>query len=957
MERARQRGLCSPSTVSANLLSTQPGAALPASAAVLARPTSPVWRVHLLGTVEAQSEQQTLSRWPTRAVAALLARLALAPQRAHSREALIEMLWPGVAPDVGRNRLRQALSTLRGLLEPRGPHEAPVLLADRLTVRLAAGALWCDALAFERLAREGQAAAARTLYRGELMPGFYDDWVLEQRERLADLHERLGEEPLPPAPARPAPMPRSSRADARTARSASGLPNYLTRAFGLELSASRLRALVLARRLVTVHGPGGSGKTRLAAEVSQSLCEPSAWTAPGATRFERLAFVSLLPCVSVEQVLDAIAEALSAGGSGTPQARIAAALAGQSALLVLDNAEQLQAAVDVCLLGLLAAQPGLHLLVTSRRLLDLDGEVAFEADGLQLPAPDHGTAGATRAAGAADEAMDNPAVALFVDRARAVCGDFALDARNVAAVIALVRLLGGMPLAIELAASRMRSLTAGELLHHLREQPGSPTLDLLSRGATRASADARHASMRHVVAWSWRQLSPAQVAVLHALSVFTSPARLEAVAAVAATPLGDVTAAPLLLDELRDASLLRVEQDSRGRTRYALLQPVREFAAETVPPALARAARGRLRAWLIEFAHQESPAGPSMVAPEMDHVHAAIVSAGADAAGTDALRLAAGLRSYWDSDSLPLSSMLALEQAVTDSHDAALRCDVHELLSFSRGSAGFAADAVRHAEAAQALAPDDGRRSVAMTRWVWAMYFDGRYDTDFDKALDRAISWAEGAADLAAQALALRVRALITCNLKLDYSRAEQLAEQAQALYERLGNRQMVYFALINRTVMWAWLGRNDEALAVMAEIEPVLAADGDWAGLMHCTRQMGRVLIRLRRFDDAVAAFRRSLHTCWQHRLMQGLAMGLLHLPEALLHGPELEAAAQLQGFAPAHWARLFPRLNRIEAREMQRARRMLRLRLGSARAESLRVAGSSLTLAGAVALAMGGG
>ncbi len=950
MERARQRGLCSTSTVSANLLSTQPGAALPASAALPARPTPPVWRVHLLGTVEAQSEQQALSRWPTRAVAALLARLALAPQRAHSREALIEMLWPGVAPDVGRNRLRQALSTLRGLLEPRGPHEAPVLLADRLTVRLAAGALWCDALAFERLAREGQAAAARTLYRGELMPGFYDDWVLEQRERLADLHERLGEEPLPLA----SPMPQSRRDDARTVRSASGLPNYLTRAFGLELSASRLRALVLARRLVTVHGPGGSGKTRLAAEVSQSLCEPSAWTAPGATRFERLAFVSLVPCVSVEQVLDAIAVALSASDSGTPRARIAAALTGQSALLVLDNAEQLRTEVGAFLQGLLAAQPGLHLLVTSRRLLDLDGEVAFEADGLQLPTPADGTA---VAAVAVNDAMDNPAVALFVDRARAVRADFALDARNVAAVVALVRLLGGMPLAIELAASRMRSLTAGELLHHLRDQPGSPTLDLLSRGATRASADVRHASMRHVVAWSWQQLSPAQAAMMQALSVFTAPARLEAVTAVAATTLGDVTVAPLLLDELRDASLLRVVQDGRGSTRYALLQPVREFAAEAVPETLARAARGRLRAWLIEFATQAAQAGPGMVAPELDHVHAAIVSAGADAAGADAMRLAASLRSYWDSDSLPLSSMLALEQAVDDSHDAALRCDVHELLSYSRGSAGCAADAVRHAAAAQALAPDDGRRSMAMTRWVWAVYFDGRYDTDFDTALDQAMAWAQGAADVAAQALALRVRALITCNLKLDYACAQQLAEQAQVLYERLGNRQMVYFTLLNRATMWAWQGRNLEALAVLVECEPALAADGDWAGLMHCTRQMGRVLIRLRRFDDAVAAFRRSLNTCWQHHLMQGLAMGLLHLPEALLHGPELEAAAQLQGFAPAHWARLFPRLNRIEAREMQRARRMLRLRLGSARAESLRVAGSSLTLAGAVALAMGDG
>lgn len=131
----------------------------------------PRWQVRLLGTLEAGNGAQLLLRFPSRAVATLLARLALAPERAHAREELVELLWPGVELTVGRNRLRQALSTLKSLLEPAGEPGAAVLQADRLSVRVVPGALGCDARRFEQLVRAGQARAAAQLYRGELMPG------------------------------------------------------------------------------------------------------------------------------------------------------------------------------------------------------------------------------------------------------------------------------------------------------------------------------------------------------------------------------------------------------------------------------------------------------------------------------------------------------------------------------------------------------------------------------------------------------------------------------------------------------------------------------------------------------------------------------------------------------------------------------------------------------------------
>ncbi len=140
------------------------------------------WRVRLLGGLRLSDGEQTITRLPSRAVTVLLARLALAPERAHAREELVELLWPGVAPAVGRNRLRQALSTLKSLLEPAGRIPAqPVLQADRISVRVVSGTIACDAVQFERCIRAGRADAARALYGGELLPGFYDDWVDEER--------------------------------------------------------------------------------------------------------------------------------------------------------------------------------------------------------------------------------------------------------------------------------------------------------------------------------------------------------------------------------------------------------------------------------------------------------------------------------------------------------------------------------------------------------------------------------------------------------------------------------------------------------------------------------------------------------------------------------------------------------------------------------------------------------
>lgn len=889
------------------------------------KPAEAWWSVRLLGAVEAYGvDGQSITRWPSRAVAALLARLALEPDRAHPREELVELLWPGVPLDVSRNRLRQVLSTLKRLLEPDGSQAPPVVIADRQVLRVRPGALDCDARRFEALARAGD-VAAHALYRGELMPGHYDDWVLDLRRHLAERHERLTDS---------TPLPHPGGAE---------LPGYRTRPFGMEPAASRLRALVAKQRLVTVHGPGGSGKTRLAVAVAQALRDDPAWSVQDAPapRFDNIEFVGLVDCVRADSVLDALGEALRTDPAQVGRRRVVSALQQRRTLLVLDNLEQLAPDAIAEVSALLAALPGLHVLATSRRLLQVEGEWAFGLDGLALPAPNAGT----------DEAAVNAAVSLFVDRARAGRADFKLSAVTTPAVVGLVRLLAGMPLAIELAASRMRGMSAQDLLERLRQDAGTPTLDLLTRPQQHADVGVRHASLRHMVGWSWDQLSPAARDLLSRLSVLAAPAPLAAVAAVAGQ---SAQATEPLLDQLRDASMLQSSQDEQGQWRHVLLQPVREFANERLPVDAARAARSRLRAWLLGLAGCSAASRPAVLGAERAHLQAALLSAPADDAAEQALALAAATRILWARDPPAPTVLAAVGQCAQQAADSAWLSGVCVVLAHGWFSVGDTATALRWAERALETARHDGERSQALTVWTRCRYVNGLFETDFDASLAQAVQLAQRAGDDDALAAAYIMQALVACNFRLDYTTAERLVERAQVLWQRVGDADQALYSLLYRATMWAWQGRNEQAALALTEVVDSAQARASWSVLIMTLRQLGRVNIRMRRWADAELALRRSLDVAWQHQLSHASLHALLHLPMALAAGPHAALAARLHGFATAEWARRYGPLNRIEKREMQCTWRWLRLRLGAARAEALRSLGATLDLGDAVALAM---
>ncbi len=999
----------------------QTSPARPAAAAAPAPAGEARWQVRLLGAVEVFDGVQRIDRFPSRAVAALLARVALAPERAHSREELVELLWPGVALKVGRNRLRQVLSTLKSLLEAAGVPGAAVLQADRLSVRAVRGALACDALDFERLARAGHAGEALALYGGELMPGYYDEWIDAERQRLAALHERLLERqpslPLATASRPDAAGPSAARPPAThsthsthsalaahaahaahvpggragtdtpdaplaaplpaawPAAPAPALPTYLTRLFGADMAAARLRALVLARRLVTLLGPGGSGKTRLGVEVAQALRQPPAWQAeagaPAPVPFERIAFVSLVACEEAPQMLDAIARALAlpAGAAGdaadasaaTPgaasvaassaAATLAQALAGQRVLLVLDNFEQLVGRAEGALAELLSLLPALHVLVTSRRALGLDGEQAVNAEPLALPAAD-----ATLAAAAA-----NPAVALFVDRARAARADFHLSERNHAAIVALARALHGMPLAIELAASRVRSFPPADMVALLAQPEAGAHLALLSRGGPRSGHDARHASMAQVIAWSWRLLDAPAQRLLGALTLFPADAPAAAVAAV----VGDtLPATAARLDDLVAHSMVRI--GGGDAPRFGLVEPVREFAAAQRAPADADLMRGALRRWLVGWAQGLGPvASPSRVAPELATVHAVLAAAASSpAAATDALQLLLALRGYWDTDGLPGRIQAALEEGLrtitTEQH--ALRADAHELFAYLRFEAGFGAQALAHADAALAAAGNDpARRARALVRRAWVQIAAYRGEHDATPAHDRWQAWLEealalarGCGDREVQARALHQLAMLQTQVRGDWRTAETLLEESQALWLALGDRRKAYARLRNRAQCWLHTHRDAQAMASYEECERAALEDGDWVGRIDTLLSMTVLLSRQHRWTEALDASRRCVQLCWQRWHRHGLAYALWNPPRLLARLQRPEAAMRLMGFAATFWTGRFGPLGKSDLVYLKRVRGLVRVQVGAARAEALFAEGAAMDVAAAVALAL---
>lgn len=481
-------------------------------------------------------------------------------------------------PDAADHDLQAALALWRGPALPELDDGSAAVrlddqrldaLEDHLTARIQLGrardvTAECEALATGHPLQERFVTLLMTALRDA---GRVNEALVAYDRARRVLRQELGTDPsaglqalhLTLLRAQSEPSARPKRTNLRAGR---------TSFIGREEEAKRIRELLGGGRLVTVVGPGGAGKTRLA-EVAGTewidRLEDGVWLVELAPVTDP-ANLAQAVLVSLGLRTNLVLERLEKPAVSSED-RLLEMLAGADCLLVLDNCEHLIAGAAELTDRLLSGCPRLRVLATSREPLGIDGEALCLLAPLELPDLGAGVA----------EAQKRPAVQLFSDRATAVAADFAIDENTVGAVVEIVRRLDGLPLAIELAAARLRVLPVQEIAARLSDR-----FRLLT-GGNRAAMP-RHRTLRAVVEWSWQLLAPAERMLAERLAVFHSGATVSGATQICAhaTLLPGLTADESdiadLLNQLVDKSLLQA--DRRPGLRYRMLETLREYGIE-----------------------------------------------------------------------------------------------------------------------------------------------------------------------------------------------------------------------------------------------------------------------------------------------------------------------------------------------------------------------------------------
>ena len=611
------------------------------------------------------------------------------------------------------------------------------------------------------------------------------------------------------------------RSDFPPVRSLDNLPNNLPRQLSTFIGRAHEMASAEERlaeaRLLTLTGTGGVGKTRLALEIGAHLV----------TSFpDGVWFVELASLTDGDLVDDAVATALRV--KQRPNTEIIDALddeIGERHLLViLDNCEHLIEPVVALVDELLHRCPSLKVLATSREALGIPGEGLVPVSSMTLPPLD-------ATARDLDVLAQCDAVRLFVDRARAAAPTFVLSAANAESVAQICRRLDGIPLAVELAAARVRSLPPAQIAARLDDR-----FRLLTGGSRTALP--RHRTLRAAMDWSFELLGPPEQAILPRLAVFAGSFSLEAAEAVVSdtdVPSEDVLD---LLGRLVDRSLLLAE-DREGEARYRMLETIRDYAQERLAESGEAAARhARHRDWcvdLVERARPEFFSGAvqaesiTRLAADHDNLRAALSWTHEDPDGADAeLALVSGLWRFWE-----------------------LRGDFEEGSAWLERALERVGDHVSHRRAgaltgAGVLAAHRGNLAQA------AAFHEA--SLQLNRQLGGAIGIASACSNLANIAIA-----------RNDLDRARELYAESIEL-SRPHDPHGTAFTMVNLADLTARGGDEAEADRLFAECIDLFERVGDEWGFAHAStrlasaaRRRGDLETARRRFADALAIHRRT--------------------------------------------------------------------------------------------------
>jgi predicted ATPase/DNA-binding SARP family transcriptional activator len=595
--------------------------------------------VKLLGRFEVSFDGKPIAI-TSRPAQSLFAYLILSAGTAHRREKLAGMLWSDSLEETARDNLRHALWRIRKALETAS--SIRFLYADDLTIKFEVSSeYWLDAAELEKVNEDASAdelMAALVAYHGELLPGFYDEWVVLEREHLSSVFEhhmarlmsllqeekrwldildwgerwiKLGQRPEPAyralmsAHAAKGDMSKVAATYERCVKSLkefgiepseqtkalyqklkvgkgiletessislkekgkespkTNLPEPITSFIGREKEVQEITKFLGKNRLVTLTGSGGVGKTRLAIQSSNKLLDKfkdGVWwidlvgLSDPALVSQAVAKVVDLHEVPNQPLIETLVEELQT----------------KQVLLVLDNCEHLILACAQLADRLLSGTKFLKILATSREALDILGETVWLVPSLSLPD--------ARDSVTVKKLSKSESIHLFMERATVMQPQFTLTDQNANAVVQICRRLSGMPLAIELAAARVKMMTVDEIASRLDDR-----FSLLTSG--NRSALPRQQTLRATIDWSHDLLSEPERVLFRRLAVFAGGFRLDAAESICSHDELKRSDILDLLGRLVDKSLVVVDSAAGGQTRYRFLETIREYGFDKLKKA------------------------------------------------------------------------------------------------------------------------------------------------------------------------------------------------------------------------------------------------------------------------------------------------------------------------------------------------------------------------------------
>lgn len=684
---------------------------------------------------------------------------------------------------------------------------------------------------------------------------------------------------------------------------ATNLPVQATSFVGRTREIAKVRQLLATTRLLTLTGPGGTGKTRLALQVAEAVREnypDGIWFVPlAAVQDAGLVVITIAGVLKVPE-----------GPGETIETSLIKHLQDKQMLLVVDNFEHVVEAAPL-LSMLMAGAARFKLLVTSREVLRLYGEQEYPVPSLTVPDGDQ--------AYSIEEAAEFESVRLFVERAQASQPDFALAAENVQAVARICMRLDGLPLAIELAAARSKLLSPPQLLVRLEQ-------GLSGLGQGPRDAPARQRTLRSTIDWSFNLLSDGEKRLFSRLGVFRGGWTLDAMEAVCGCDLPfDLLDA---LHSLMDKSLVQAAEDQNGEPRFRMLETVRDYAWEQVGHDEAIQTQHEHCEWFLALAEQggkgmqtaHSQMWYARLRVEEDNLNAVLDRSLNDEGGTDiGLRVATALCEYW-----------------------------HARGTFRQGRAWLQAFLARTAETPSSI------RAQALA--YAAMMAKLEHDFEAVERLSRdALEMARIVGDRSVEAFTLHYQAHVAQE-KGNYEGARALYLRSIALFEEEGDAWGKGELLNCLGDMYRLSGNYAEAESALVQALASRRSFNNRRGVGATLNNLGHVLCRRQDAQRAEACFREGLAICQAtgHKELSCLCVcGFAGV--ALFHN-QPERATQLLGAADRFHTESHRALESPDRVDYEWLVAQAREKLPEARFAQMWAQGEQMSLAQAIAYALGG-